>query len=614
MALVGGAVRDAGPWVVRDAVWTPGFSDGYPYRPSAEVRPRDLSEWSLDAPARVQIQHDFVRSPGESDTLTLMLASIEGEAAAFINGVRTPPDAPSAPRDLASGDRSVTWTIPHHFLQPGLNRFDVIVTGPRHRAADVPPVLGPEAAVRGMHERLSGVSRLLRRLVPGLALAAAALGLGAAAASRRPSPWVALSGAAAAVGARTFATDEGLSAPLGPFGTVLDQLGLSAALICVGCGFLDSDFGSSPGRRRLIAAGASLFVLLLALTTYGAYGGQPTLEAAGLGLPVLGLGLLVMAGGPALRCPTVETPGALVMEGAALSLLGVTSVAAVVAATGLVWGFWVVGLEATYGLGLVALLVGAASFAAVRTGQGFAQWVRDRPRLSRIVQSQKQMIEAATSALRRQERRSAVLEERQRLSRDIHDGIGGQLTSLLARVRSRGISPEELEGELTNGLAELRLMVDSLDSSSGPVADALAVLRSRVRTQTEAAGMALKWDQSEELAEVAADPAWVLNLNRLIQEAVTNAVRHSGGARLHVEVGMDGDGRVTVSVSDDGEGFDRDRVRPGRGLSNLAYRAAEMGGVVGFERAESGRGTVVQAVLTLPADGPDHSEGEMMPS
>jgi signal transduction histidine kinase len=197
----------------------------------------------------------------------------------------------------------------------------------------------------------------------------------------------------------------------------------------------------------------------------------------------------------------------------------------------------------------------------------------------------------------------------------MHDGIGGQLTSLLARVRSRGITPEQMEGELTNGLAELRLMVDSLDASDGPLADALAVLRSRVRTQSEAAGMALDWVQSGDLDGIVADPTWVLNLNRLIQEAATNAVRHSGGTRLGVEVGMPDDRRVAVAVRDDGTGFDRDRVRPGRGLSNLAFRAAQMGGSVRFERGEAGQGTVVQVVVTLPpVAGQGQSDAEMMPS
>jgi signal transduction histidine kinase len=289
----------------------------------------------------------------------------------------------------------------------------------------------------------------------------------------------------------------------------------------------------------------------------------------------------------------------------------------VATATGLVWGLWVLSLEAAYGLGVVTLLGGLAIVAAVLATRAIWRWARDRPRLSRLVLRQQQEIEAAALALRQQERRSVVLEERQRLSRDMHDGIGGQLSSLLARVRSRRITPDQLEGELASGLAELRLMVDSLDASDGPVADALAVLRSRLRTQTEAAGMRLEWFQSEDLNGVVADPGWILNLNRLIQEAATNAIRHSGGTCLDVGIRLTEGDRLTVSVRDDGAGFDRDQVRPGRGLSNLSYRAAQLGGEIRFWRGEAGQGTVVEAVVIAPgsrAGEAPQPDGGMMPS
>ncbi|MDZ4364149.1 sensor histidine kinase [Brevundimonas sp.] len=615
-ALLGPVMREAGPGVVSDAAWVPGFSDGLPWRPPASERPRNLTEWRLSAPDRVQIHHDFVRRPGSSGSLTLLLPSVTGEAAAFVNGLPTAPDTPEAPRHLASGNRAISWTFPRHLLQPGLNRIDVVVTASRHRALEAPPLLGQEAAVRPLQERLSGVARRLRQLLPGLALLAATLGLGAAAAARSSLPWVALSGAAASVGARAFATTDVLAVPLVPFGAALDQMGLSAALICLGCGFLDAS--DPPLRRRpWIAGGAALFLLLLALAVMGAYRGQAGLQAAGLGLPILGLIFLAASAGAALRHPSGKAPLAQVVEGAVVGLLALTVIVAVLATTGVLWGLWVAGLEPAYGLGLLTLLFGMAGTAALRTIQGLARWIQDRPRLARIIQTQKQEIAAAALALRQQERRSAVLEERQRLSRDMHDGIGGQLTSLLARVRSRRISADQLEGELASGLAELRLMVDSLDASDGPVADALGVLRSRVRTQGEAAGMSLEWFQSDLLSDVVADPRWILNLNRLIQEAVTNAVRHSGGETLGVEVRVMQDGRLAITVRDDGSGFDRGQIEAGRGLSNMTFRAAQMGGSIRFSRGETGRGTVVEAVIAVPGPptaGQGHSTDEMMPS
>lgn len=617
--LLAGAIQQASRWSVRDAVWSPGHADGMPYRHPATVAAQPLGQWSVSAPDRVQIQYAFERQPGAPSDLTLLLPGVNGQAALFINGVPTGPEV-SAPETYLTfrGARTSAWTIPAHFLRPGLNRLDLIVTGSRNRPLDAPPVLGPSKSVSPVGPALSRVSRTLRGALPILALIAAALGLGAAAVRKSPSPWVALSAAAAAVGARTLATDATIGPFLGPFGPVLDQAALSAGLICLACAVPAA--GARPirgGTRWGSGAAVALFIVLLALALVGARQGTPALEAAGLTLPVFALLFLAVAGRRALQLPPNPSVQTRLLEGAGLGLLALTSTIAVLGGAGLLWGPWAPVLDTVYGLGVFALLAGTACVAGLRTGEGLWRWARDRPRLSRIILSQQQEIEAAALSLRQQERRSAVLEERQRLSRDMHDGIGGQLSSLLARVRSRGISPEQLEGELTSGLAELRLMVDSLDASDGPVADALAVLRSRVRTQTEAAGMKLEWSQSRDLDGVVADPGWILNLNRLIQESVTNALRHSGGAHLGVEVRMTGDGRLTVTVRDDGVGFDRDQVRPGRGLSNLTFRAAQMGGTIRVRRGEGGRGAMVEAVVTLPgppAPGGGQSADEMMPS
>ena len=619
-ALLGGAMREAVRWAVPDAEagWIPGFADGLPYRPPESLRSRALGQASLSLPDRVQVHHDFERQPGDPTALTLLLPVMNGDAALYVNGVQTEPAVSEAERYLAlRGGRPAIWTIPEHFLRPGLNRLDLIVTGARHRALDAPPVLGPAESIDRLYAALVRMTHAIRVVLPALALIAAVLALGAAAAVSNPVPWVALSAAAASVGTRTLATDMTVGATLGTFGLVLDQAALSATLVCLGCAFVGLMSGAIRGSRLWIAAGSVLSLLLLSLALFGAYRNAEALEAAGLGLPVVSLMFMAAASRQALRLPSDRPWRTRLVEGVGLGLLTLTSTAAVVGGSGLVWGIGAPALDAVYGLGVVALLIGLAGVSALLAGQAIWRWVRDRPRLSRIIRSQQQEIEAAALALRQQERRSAVLEERQRLSRDMHDGIGGQLISLLARVRSRGITSEQLEGELTSGLAELRLMVDTLDTSDGAVADALAVLRSRIRTQVEAAGMTLEWSQPEALNGVAADPGWILNLNRLIQEAVTNAVRHSGGGSLCVDIRLEGEDRLVVTVRDDGVGFDRDTVRPGRGLSNLTFRATQMGGLVSIARGEDGRGTVVEATIAAPRPptaADVQSDDEMMPS
>jgi len=607
----------SGPGVAA-ARWIPGLEDGLPYRPPEDVQSRALSDWRWVAPDRVQITHDFERGAGAPKALSLLAPAVMGEASLFVNGVPAAATAASPTPYLAlTGGRPMMWEIPPHFLRPGLNRLDLVVTGAPHRSLMAPLMLGPPDRVASLYGRMAGPGESIRRLLPPLAVVAAALALAAGALLRTGTPWVGLAAAAAAVGSRSLASDPVLPRWLEPYAPTLDPLALAMALICLGCAFGGPSPDTSRRDRAGFAAGATLLVLLLGIALFGAHQGRSELQAAGLGLPLPGLIFLAWASRPVLRGQGSGSVTVRGLAGAALGILAVTAVAAVATATGLVWGLWVLGLEAAYGLGVLVLLGGLAIVAAVLATRAIWRWAQDRPRLSRLVLSQKREIEVAAQALRQQERRSVVLEERQRLSRDMHDGIGGQLSSLLARVRSRGITPDQLEWELASGLAELRLMVDSLDASDGPVADALAVLRSRLRTQTEAAGMRLEWFQSEDLNGVVADPGWILNLNRLIQEAATNAIRHSGGTCLDVGIRLAGDDRLTVSVRDDGAGFDRDQVRPGRGLSNLSYRAAQLGGEIRFWRGEAGQGTVVEAVVIAPgsrAGEAPQPDGGMMPS
>lgn len=623
IVLLGDGYRTASLWAIdaADTRWISGMADGLPYRPPRGVRPNALYDWSLAPPDRVQIYTGVSAGSKHPSRMTLLLPSVEGNPTLFVNGVPTEASGTTGHRYLAyPASRSVAWEIPAAFLRPGRNRIDVVVAGPGRRSLAAPLVLGPLDTPAALHKTMNGLIQWFRTYLPPLSLAAAILALAAGAALRASTPWVAFAASAAAVGVRTLASEEAFQVRLGPFGPLFDQITLSAVLICLGCAFVNSRVPRSSRAGRVIGAGSTLFVGMIGISALGTYQGARGLEAAGLTLPFLGAAFLVWACADAVRTqPPLSIP-AQGMDGWVLAMLALATTSAVGVGSGMAWGLWVLGLETVYGLSIFALLCTLATVSAVLATGDIWRWARDRPRLSRIIRSQREEIEATSLALEQQVKRSAVLEERQRLSRDMHDGIGGQLMSLLARVRSRRITTDQLEGELVNGLSELRLMVDSLDASDGSVADALAVLRSRIRTQTEAARMSLEWSQAGDLNVVADDPRWILNLNRLIQEAATNAVRHSNGDRIDVTIEATGDRRLTVTIEDDGVGFDRDLVPPGRGLSNLVFRAAQLGGRLEIDRVGAGGGTIVKAVVSLPHtpaqdDGPrDQSSGDMMPS
>lgn len=192
--------------------------------------------------------------------------------------------------------------------------------------------------------------------------------------------------------------------------------------------------------------------------------------------------------------------------------------------------------------------------------------------------------------------RQVLLEERQRIVRDMHDGIGGQLLGLILRVRSRRAEPEEVETALETSLADLRLIVDSLDSAEDGLASALRSVEHRIRPQIEAAGLSLEVEHGLSGEGPSLGARATLNVVRIIQEAVTNALRHSRGGRIRLESAETPDG-LRLRVADDGVGLGQPTAA-GRGLASMRTRAGMVGARLDFSDAEPG----LLVELTIPRE------------
>ena len=210
-------------------------------------------------------------------------------------------------------------------------------------------------------------------------------------------------------------------------------------------------------------------------------------------------------------------------------------------------------------------------------------------------------------------RAAALAAERTRLMRDLHDGLGGQLVSIVALSERRGQPGDPIGEAARAALRDLRLVVDAMDDIDGDLMLALGVWRERAQAQLRPHGMALEWRAlTPSGLPVCPDlrPWHVIQILRLLDEAVTNAVKHSGAKRVTVSLEAIEDaqcrhGRITVS--DDGCGFSpaqdetaRAAPKSHRGLANMAMRAARCGATVELKSSEAG--TRVQ--LDLPSRFP----------
>lgn len=206
-------------------------------------------------------------------------------------------------------------------------------------------------------------------------------------------------------------------------------------------------------------------------------------------------------------------------------------------------------------------------------------------------------LEAEYARRRAAESEAMIANERHRLMRDMHDGIGGQIVALIAQAEQRSIAPEAIATQLRRTLDDLRLVIDSLDSACADLGVALGMLRGRLAPLLAGLPTEVRW-QTAQLPDLPdAPPGTVLGVLRIVQEALTNALKHAD-ARM-VSIGAEWQAPVLeINIRDDGRGFDRESITAGRGLSSLAHRAAAIGGRLVVVSAP-GHGTRVSLRLPL---------------
>jgi len=224
-----------------------------------------------------------------------------------------------------------------------------------------------------------------------------------------------------------------------------------------------------------------------------------------------------------------------------------------------------------------------------------------RSDLERQVLEQDASLLRSSQLLRHQERLIAIDAERQRLLRDMHDGVGGVLTHLLLDVRENRLTEPEIEQGLQFAVDDLRNMASAIDAGNEPIDEALAMFRERMAGRLVRSGIALDYRCMLPIPAPSLDVRRLLSLYRLLQEGIANAVRHASATRIDLAVTLGDDGVILVILSDDGMGFEPasaiGAAGEGRGLANMRRRADQMGGRIEIESAP-GRGT--QLTLAIP--------------
>jgi signal transduction histidine kinase len=199
-------------------------------------------------------------------------------------------------------------------------------------------------------------------------------------------------------------------------------------------------------------------------------------------------------------------------------------------------------------------------------------------------------------------------EERSRIARDLHDGLGGMLSGVkqtLFGISGNQILPEsaahsfhQVVGELDRSISELRniarnMMPEALVRFG--LTDALADFCDHLQSSGhlavhfQAFGLEKRLDQDTEIV-----------VFRIVQELVNNVVKHANASQVIVQVIRD-EQRVHLTVEDDGQGFDpaKLQVAPGIGWLNIQSRVNYLGGNLELQSGLGKKGTTVNIEFKL---------------
>jgi signal transduction histidine kinase len=227
-----------------------------------------------------------------------------------------------------------------------------------------------------------------------------------------------------------------------------------------------------------------------------------------------------------------------------------------------------------------------------RTNDALEETKRLNAELARTVDQREAELHAAVEGLRVAQTQRVLEAERQRLTRDMHDGLGSQLVQTLSLVRSAGsrLDAEAVAGMLNHALDELRLTLDSLEPMEGDLPTVLGMLRRRIEPALQGSGIELDWQVQGVPPVAGMEAQGVMHLFRCLQEVIANVVKHAQARRVAVRTWHEA-GQVGLSVTDDGVGLGRldpDSVPPGRGMAHMRLRAREMGAELRIEAAHPG--------------------------
>ncbi len=178
------------------------------------------------------------------------------------------------------------------------------------------------------------------------------------------------------------------------------------------------------------------------------------------------------------------------------------------------------------------------------------------------------------------------LKERERLLEEMHDGFGSQLMSARLMVMNGDYTRERLVELMGECIDDLHLMVDLYGHRETTLEEALAQYRYRLKSRMAAQEIQLHWRLELEKCPQYSEHQ-ILQLLRIVQEALNNSVKHAQATQVQVTAQCNSEERLFIVVEDDGAGLPAE-IRKNRGIGNMEKRATSIGADFSIRNGEQG--------------------------
>lgn len=244
----------------------------------------------------------------------------------------------------------------------------------------------------------------------------------------------------------------------------------------------------------------------------------------------------------------------------------------------------------------MAVLVGSAVMIIVsmRFRQARQQVLQLNASLASRVAQKEGELRLSLERMATLERSRAVLAERERILRDMHDGVGANLATAVRQLEGGQARADEVAKSLRESMTHLKLAIDAMNLPPGDVNALLASLRYRLQPRIESAGLAVRWDVDVLPVWPGGNDEQMRRLQFLLLEAVSNVLQHAAANTLTMGAHLRG-GHIELSVRDDGRGISE--AAAGSGLRSMRERARSLGAILQVEPGQPG--TCVRIELPL---------------